>query len=96
MREDRETLRSLRQRGQPVVTYEMGQQKAKELRAKKYVECSALTQKGLKNVFEEAVRLLVATEDKKTNGRKLKERVRSSRPTSGLYGMKRKEKCVIL
>jgi Ras-related C3 botulinum toxin substrate 1 len=38
------------------ITYEQGMRMASEIGAVKYVECSALTGKNLKLVFEDAVR----------------------------------------
>jgi len=48
-------MEKLQKSRQKPTSCEQGEKLARELKAVKYVECSALTQKGLKNVFDEAI-----------------------------------------
>ena len=52
------------------ITYPQGLQMAKEVQAVKYLECSALTQKGLKNVFDEAIRAVLCPPQPKKKEKK--------------------------
>ncbi|XP_005933832.1 cdc42 homolog [Haplochromis burtoni] len=55
LRDDRYTLEMLGKENEQVVTFKDGEEVARHLKAVKYVECSALTQIGVQDVFEEAV-----------------------------------------
>ncbi|XP_054157846.1 ras-related C3 botulinum toxin substrate 1-like [Oppia nitens] len=56
LREDPKTLEKLKEKKLSPISYPMGLSMAKDIGAVKYLECSALTLKGLKNVFDEAIR----------------------------------------
>lgn len=56
LRDDPEMREQLRQRKMAPISYEQALQVARDIKAVKYLECSALTQRNLKSVFDEAIK----------------------------------------
>jgi len=67
LREDRDFANQLQRQNLQSIKREQGQRLCKKIRAFKYVECSALTQKGLKQVFDDAVRSVLSPKTNKVS-----------------------------
>lgn len=71
LRDDRNIIESLNNRGLSPTSYTEGLKLAKATNCHKYLECSSLTQQGLQRVFKEAVEIaLKIPNDKKRRCRK--------------------------
>ncbi|PWA32557.1 hypothetical protein CCH79_00015066 [Gambusia affinis] len=65
LRDEKETIEKLKEKKLAPITYPQGLALAKEIDAVKYLECSALTQRGLKTVFDEAIRAVLCPQPAK-------------------------------
>eukprot|EP01098_Paradermamoeba_levis_P011447 TRINITY_DN48_c0_g1_i1.p1 TRINITY_DN48_c0_g1~~TRINITY_DN48_c0_g1_i1.p1 ORF type:complete len:197 (-),score=67.36 TRINITY_DN48_c0_g1_i1:169-759(-) len=59
LRDDQATIARLQEKKMTPISFEQGGQMQKDIGAVKYIECSALTQKGLKELFDEACRAVL-------------------------------------
>ncbi|KAG8507538.1 Leucine-rich repeat-containing protein 45, partial [Galemys pyrenaicus] len=70
LRDDKDTIERLRDKKLAPITYPQGLAMAREIGSVKYLECSALTQRGLKTVFDEAIRAVLCPPPVRKPGKK--------------------------
>ncbi|XP_063327865.1 ras-related C3 botulinum toxin substrate 1-like isoform X2 [Pelmatolapia mariae] len=70
LRAEKETLEVLKEKKLSPISYLQGLAMAKEIGSVKYLECSALTQRGLKTVFDEAIRAVLCPPPVKKKGKR--------------------------
>jgi len=72
LRSKPEAIQILKENNQEPISTEQGRELAQAIGAKRYLECSALTQEGLAKVFEEAVKVILFPnkEDDSSSGEK--------------------------
>ncbi|KAK2504109.1 hypothetical protein MC885_011177 [Smutsia gigantea] len=70
LRDDKDTIERLRDKKLAPITYPQGLAMAREIGSVKYLECSALTQRGLKTVFDEAIRAVLCPPPVKKPGKR--------------------------
>jgi small GTP-binding protein len=88
LRDNEETIASLKQHNLAPIQFVKAEKLAKEINAYKYVECSALTQKNLSLVFEEACKAVFVDHTQKT-GKDKKDK------KGGGGGDKEKKECIM-
>ena len=59
LRSNKDTLKKLEEQGLVPVSTSQGNAQAKDIGAIEYLECSALEQRGLKDVFDQAIRTVL-------------------------------------
>ena len=70
LRNDPKTIQELQQKRMAPVSREQGEALCSEIAGFKYLECSALTQEGLKQVFDEAIRCVLTSQNKPNAGKR--------------------------